>query len=94
MTVIGLLTLEIFLPDAQSLKDKRMVIRRIKDRLRARFNVAVSEVDHQELWQRSQVSVVSVGPDESYVNQLLQHALEETERSTPECTVQGNVEIV
>ena len=94
MTVIALLTLEIFIPHAQSLKDKRMVIRRIKDRLRSKFNVAVSEVEHQELWQRAQLSVVTVGPDESYLNQLLQHALEETERSTPECTVQGNIEIV
>jgi uncharacterized protein YlxP (DUF503 family) len=71
-----------------------MVIRRIKDRLRTKFNVAVSEVDHQELWQRSQVSVVTIGNDDSYVQQTLQLALEEAERCVPECTVQGNVEIV
>jgi len=92
--VVGLLSLELFIADAQSLKDKRMVIRRIKDRLRAKFNVAVSEVEHQDLWQRSQISVVTVGSDDSYVQQALQLALEEAERSVPECTVQGSIEIV
>jgi uncharacterized protein YlxP (DUF503 family) len=94
MTVIALLTLDIHLPHAQSLKDKRMVVRRIKDRLRSKFNVAVSEVDHQDLWQRSQVSVVTVGSSDSYVQQTLQLALEEAERIAPECSVQGSIEIV
>jgi uncharacterized protein YlxP (DUF503 family) len=94
MTVIALLTLDIHIPHAQSLKDKRMVVRRIKDRLRSKFNVAVSEVDHQDLWQRSQVSVATVGSDDSYVQQTLQLALEEAERIAPECSVQGSIEIV
>lgn len=94
MTVIALLIVDIQIPHAQSLKDKRAVVRRLKDRLRSKFNVAVAEVDHQDVWQRSQLSVVTVGPDEAYLNQMLQHALEEAERSAPECTVQGNIEIV
>jgi hypothetical protein len=94
MTVIALLTLDIHIPHAQSLKDKRMIVKRLKDRLRSKFNVAISEVDHQELWQRAQLSAVTVGNDEAYLNQLLQHALEEVERSAPECTVQGNIEVV
>ena len=56
--VVGLLTLEIHLPDAHSLKDKRQVVRKLKERLRARFNVAVAELDHQDLWQRATVGVV------------------------------------
>jgi uncharacterized protein YlxP (DUF503 family) len=94
MVVIALLTLDIHIPHAQSLKDKRMVVRRVKDRLRSKFNVSVSEVDHQELWQRSQVSVVTVGSDAEYVQQTLKLALDEAERSAPECVVQGNIEIV
>ena len=94
MVVIALLTLDIHIPHAQSLKDKRMIVRRVKDRLRSKFNVSVSEVDHQELWQRSQVSVVTVGSDDEYVRQTLKLALEEAERSVPECVVQGNIEIV
>ena len=60
---IGLLTLEIHIPDAHSLKDKRQVLRSLKDRLRARFNVAVAELDRQDTWQRSLVGVVSLSND-------------------------------
>ena len=94
MVVIALLTLDIHLPHAQSLKDKRMVIRRLKDRLRSKFNVAVSEVDHQDLWQRAQLSVVTVGPDEGFLQKVLQEAAEEAERVAPEVTIQTNIEIV
>lgn len=93
-TVIALLSLDIHIPDAHSLKDKRMVVRRIKDRLRSNFNVSVSEVEHQELWQRSQISVVTVGSDEQSVQQTLNQALDDVERSTPECMVQGTIEII
>jgi len=93
-TVIALLTLDIHIPDAHSLKDKRMVVRRLKDRLRSNFNVSVSEVEHQELWQRSQISVVTVGSDDSSVRQTLEHALRDAERCTPECVIQGTIEII
>jgi uncharacterized protein YlxP (DUF503 family) len=94
MTVIALLTLDIHIPHAQSLKDKRMVIRRIKDRLQAKFNVAVSETDHQDLWQRTQISVVTVGPDEAFLEKVLQESAMESERIAPECMIQSNIEIV
>ena len=94
MVTIALLTLEIHIPHAQSLKDKRMVVRRIKDRLRSKFNVAVSETDHQDLWQRATISVATVGSDEEYARKTLQLSLEESLRSVPECVVQGNIEIV
>ena len=94
MIVIALLTLDIHIPHAQSLKDKRMVVRRLKDRLRTKFNVAVSEVDHQDLWQRSQLSVVTVGPDEGFLGKVLQEAADEAERIAPECMIQSNIEIV
>ena len=56
---VGLLTLELHIPDAQSLKDKRQVLRSLKDRLRRDFNVAVAELEHHDTWQRSVVGVVS-----------------------------------
>jgi uncharacterized protein YlxP (DUF503 family) len=94
MIVIALLTLDVHVPHAQSLKDKRMVVRRLKDRLRSKFNVAVAEVEHQELWQRARLSVVTVGTDEAYARQTLQLGLEDAERSSPECAIEGNIEIV
>jgi uncharacterized protein YlxP (DUF503 family) len=94
MVVIALLTLDIHIPHAHSLKDKRMVIRSMKDRLRTKFNVSVSEVDHQELWQRAQLSVVTVGSDERFLHQVLEQAAEEAERLAPECMIQANIETV
>jgi uncharacterized protein len=77
---IGLLTLEIHIPDARSLKDKRQVLRSLKDRLRAHFNVAVVELDHQDLWQRSRVGVVSISGDGKYLEESLAAIAAESER--------------
>jgi uncharacterized protein YlxP (DUF503 family) len=76
---IGLLTLEIHIPDSHSLKDKRQVLRSLKDRLRGRFNVAVAELDHLDSWQRAQVGVVSLSNDEAQLEQSLQAVLREAE---------------
>jgi uncharacterized protein len=77
---IGLLTLEIHIPDARSLKDKRQVLRSLKDRLRARFNVAVAELDHQETWQRAQIGIVTLSNDPAHLEQSLQAVFEEAEQ--------------
>ena len=92
--MIAFLTLELSIEAAQSLKDKRQVVRSLKDRLRTKFNVAVSEVDHQDLWQRSQMSVVTVGSDEKFLQKVLEEAALEAERIAPECSIQSNIEIV
>jgi uncharacterized protein YlxP (DUF503 family) len=77
---IGLLTLEIHIPDARSLKDKRQVLRSLKDRLRGHFNVAVAELEHQDLWQRSVVGVVAISGDERHLEESMQAVAEESER--------------
>jgi uncharacterized protein YlxP (DUF503 family) len=77
---IGLLTLEIHISDAHSLKDKRQVLRSLKDRLRAHFNVAVAELEHQELWQRSKVGVVSISGDSKYLEESFAAIAAESER--------------
>jgi uncharacterized protein YlxP (DUF503 family) len=77
---IGLLTLEIHIADAQSLKDKRQVLRSLKDRLRARFNVAVAELEYQELWQRARVGVVSISGDGKHLEESMQAVAAESER--------------
>lgn len=77
---VGLLTLEIHISEAQSLKDKRHVLRSLKDRLRAHFNVAVSELDHQDLWQRSRVGVVTISGDGKHLEESVQAIAAESER--------------
>jgi len=76
---IGLITLEIHIPDARSLKDKRQVLRSLKDKLCAHFNVAVAELDHQDTWQRSQVGIVSISSDAGHLEQSLAAVLAESE---------------
>jgi hypothetical protein len=76
---VGLLTLEIHIPDSRSLKDKRQVLRSLKDRLRGRYNVAVAELDHQESWQRAQIGIVSLSNDAAHLEQSLRAVLNEAE---------------
>ena len=77
--VVALLSVELHIGHSQSLKDKRMVLRRIKDRLQ-KFNVAVAEVEHQDLWQRSTLGIVSICSDHLILEQTLNAVVEETEK--------------
>ena len=77
---VGLLTLEIELPYAHSLKEKRAVLRKVRDRLRSRFNVAIAELDHQDAWQRATLGVVSLSNSHTLLESLLQQVLSESER--------------
>ena len=72
MAVIGVLTLEIHVEDSHSLKDKRHVVKSLKDRLRDRFNVAVAEIDGLDSWQRAVVAAVTVSSDRVRAEQVLQ----------------------
>jgi len=77
---IGLLTLEILIPDAHSLKEKRFVLRSLKDRLR-KFNVSIAECGHQDLWQRSTIGIVGISSDHLILEKTLNAVVEETEKT-------------
>jgi len=77
---VGVLTLDLQLPYAHSLKEKRAVLQKIRARLRARFNVAVAELDHQDTWQRATLGVVSVSESQPVLESALRQVLDETER--------------
>jgi uncharacterized protein len=70
--VIGVLTLEIYVEESHSLKEKRHVVKSLKDRLRDRFNVSVAEIDHLDSWQASVLAVVTVSNDRVRAEQVLQ----------------------
>ncbi len=76
---IGLLTLEVVLPYAQSLKDKRQVIRRLRDRLK-KFNVSIAECGHQDLWQRSTLGIVAISSDQALLEKTLHTVTDEAEK--------------
>jgi uncharacterized protein YlxP (DUF503 family) len=88
---IALLSLELYLPMSQSLKDKRMVLRRLKDRLQA-FNVAVAEVAHQDLWQRAGLGVVTVASSDDMAEKTLTSVRDEIERLEPGLVTMSQVE--
>ena len=71
--MIAFLTLELRIEAAQSLKDRRQVVRSLKDRLRAHFNVAVAELDATGLWNRATIAVVSVSDSRSYLDGLMKN---------------------
>jgi uncharacterized protein YlxP (DUF503 family) len=77
MASVGVLTLELRLENSHSLKDKRHVVRSLKDRLRSKFNVAVAEIDYQDLWQRAALAAVTVSPDRDFAERLLRSVEEE-----------------
>ena len=77
MATVGVLTLELRLQNAHSLKEKRHVVQSLKDRLRHKFNVAVAEIDYQDLWQRAAIAAVTVSSSREFAEKVLRGAEDE-----------------
>ena len=73
------LTVELSIPHAQSIKDRRQVVRSIKDRLRNTFNVSVAELDDAALWNRATIGLVSISNSAGY----LAGQIQEIDRALP-----------
>ncbi len=72
--VVGIVRVELHLPGAHSLKDKRQVVRSMKERIRERVHASVAEVEFQELWQRAALGIAVVATDGGQVREMLQSA--------------------
>jgi hypothetical protein len=72
--IVGVMTWELHLDGCRSLKDKRHVLRSLKDRLRQRFNVSVAETDHNDLWQRAELTVCVVSNERAHAEDMLRQA--------------------
>jgi uncharacterized protein YlxP (DUF503 family) len=84
----------LFIPDGQSLKSKRQVVKSLKDRLRDKFNVSVAEVGGQDLWQKAVLGIACVANESAYVNQVLDQVLNQI-RSVPMVEiVQSRIELL
>jgi uncharacterized protein YlxP (DUF503 family) len=68
---IGILKLTLFIHQSNSLKERRMALHSVKAKLRNHFNVAVTQIDDEDKWQKATLAVVSVGRDRKIVNSLL-----------------------
>lgn len=92
--VVGLCTVELFIPESQSLKDKRQVLLSLKDRLREKFNLSVAEVDGLDLWQKAVLGLACVANEGRYANQVCDQALNLI-RSVPAVEiVQSRIELL
>ena len=69
--IVGVASWELSVPGAASLKDKRAVLKSLKDRLRQRFNVSVAETGSHDVWQRAELAVAVVGTDGRFVDSVL-----------------------
>ena len=72
---VGIARLTLFLPDSHSLKEKRMVLRRVKDRAQQKFNVAIAEVEENDVWQRAVIGLAVVGNERRFVEAQLDEVI-------------------
>jgi uncharacterized protein len=87
--IIGVLTIDLFFPYARSLKDKRRILHGFKERLKARHNVAVAELDYQDKWQRARLGIVTLNSQAAVVEDLLNRILIDA-RSLEEGEIAGH----
>ncbi len=79
--VIAYAVFDMHLPGCHGLKEKRMIVRSLKSRLKNEFEVSAAEVGGQDLLQRAQIGVAAVGPDQAPLDALLQHILRFVEQN-------------
>lgn len=87
-------TIELHLPDVDSLKGKRHVLKGLKERVRARFEVAVAEVDNHDIWQRATLAVACVSHDSRHANEVVSKALDFIEANVDGSVIDTSLEIL
>jgi uncharacterized protein YlxP (DUF503 family) len=92
--VIGVCKLDLRIPENHSLKEKRHVLRKLIDRVKTRFNVAISEVGDNDLWQRAQMGFCTVGNDRRHINSSLDKVIDFIEQMNLVEMVHTEIEII
>ena len=91
---IAYCTLELYLPYAQSLKEKRMILRKAQDRLRARSNFSIAEIEYQDLWQRAKLAAVTVSGDNAVLERVTQDFVREAENTLAELLIDCQISFI
>jgi uncharacterized protein YlxP (DUF503 family) len=91
---VALGLVELHLPDVGSLKDKRHALKGLKEKVRARFEVSVAEVDHQDVWQRATLAVAYVSADARHANTVISKAMDFIEDNVAGRVLDTSVEIL
>src|SRR5205807_135802 len=69
--IVGLCTLDLIIPEANSLKDKRSVLKSMLEGIRHKFNVSAAEVEHMDIWRRASVGIACVSNSQMFADQVL-----------------------
>ena len=91
---VALGMVELHLPDVDSLKGKRHALKGLKERVRARYEVSVAEVDHQDLWQRATLAIACVSHDSRHANEVVSKAMDFIEEHVEGRVIGTSVEIL
>jgi uncharacterized protein YlxP (DUF503 family) len=91
MIVTAIARIELGLDGCRSLKDKRRIVRSIVERTRARFQVAIAEVEDQDLWQRATIGVACVSGSGSRAHEVMQKVVDFVTTANPEAEVLDSI---
>ncbi len=80
--VVGICTIELYIPDNTSLKGKRQVVNSLKGKLKHRFNISIAEIDHLDIWQRATLGAAMISKDQVYLDQELNKMIHFIESSS------------
>jgi len=93
--IVGVYTVELFISESRSLKDKRQVLHSLKDRLHEKFNLSVAEVDLQDKWQEAVIVCAMVGNERGHLESALQNVAKWVERNwTDGDVIEQRVEVI
>ncbi|MBC7343780.1 MAG: DUF503 domain-containing protein [Clostridia bacterium] len=92
--VVGILQVELHIAQSFSLKDKRRVLQGTIERIRRRFNVSVAEIDHQDVWQRALLAIVTVSNQSAYTDRSLRSVLRYLESQRDLEVVECHTELI
>jgi uncharacterized protein YlxP (DUF503 family) len=92
MAIVGVLTMELRIEHAHSLKEKRHVVKSLKDRLRDRFNVSVSEIEDQNLHNSAVIAAAVVSSSRDFASQILRAVEDEAELQLGPMLIRSNLE--
>ncbi|NJN15117.1 MAG: DUF503 domain-containing protein [Oscillochloris sp.] len=87
--IIGTCTIELSIPIAHSLKEKRRVVKSLLARVRNDFNVSIAEVDDQDRWQSAVFGVACVSTSQQYAHGQLEAVVRFIEDARPDCPLVG-----
>ena len=92
--IVGILWIDVRLGSSNSLKDKRRIIKSLTTRIRNSFNVSISEVGCQDLWQRSELGVAFLTTDVRFAQSVLAKIVDFVERHRDITLIDSKIEII